>query len=223
MLEPLRAVFFDVDGVLLDSLPQHLLLARDKAATLGLNLDIPTVEGFRDLVNRGANVSPMVNFFIAVGFPTVLAERAVEDYDEFNKRYRPPVFPGVPHMLETLRDAGLKLGLVTSNTRANIEPALGRSMHYFEKSCVFCLGDLRESATPKSDALKSGARLLHADPSACFYVGDLPADALAAQEAGFPFLGASYGWGIKASGNPFYTVGSVSDIELMLSSTCVSA
>lgn len=143
MPEPLRAVFFDVDGVLLDSLPQHLQYCRDKVAELGLDLEMPTVEKFRDLANHGARVSPMLNFFVAVGLPMALAERAVKDYKrEFSQRYRPSAFTGVDHMLKSLRTAGLKMGLVTSNTRNNIEPALGNVMHYFEQNCVFCLGGL---------------------------------------------------------------------------------
>ena len=65
----LKGVFFDVDGVLVDSLPQHLQICRDKAAEFGLNLRIPSIDEFRQLVSRGTKVSPMRCFFLAVGFP----------------------------------------------------------------------------------------------------------------------------------------------------------
>ncbi|MGZ5267125.1 MAG: hypothetical protein ACXWCC_10055, partial [Caldimonas sp.] len=52
-------VFFDVDGVLLDSLPQHLAICSDKAREYGLRLSIPDVQGFRRLVAAGVKVSPM--------------------------------------------------------------------------------------------------------------------------------------------------------------------
>ena len=61
----LRAVFFDVDGVLIDSLPQHLQICRDKAREFGLRLKIPNVDEFRELVRRGIKVSPMRHFFLA--------------------------------------------------------------------------------------------------------------------------------------------------------------
>jgi beta-phosphoglucomutase-like phosphatase (HAD superfamily) len=90
------AVFFDVDGVLIDSLPQHLQICHDKAAEFGLNLRIPTVEEMRRIISRGAKVSPMSEFFRAVGFPETLIKRAVDDYErEFMQRYRPRAFPGV--------------------------------------------------------------------------------------------------------------------------------
>src|SRR5256885_16808128 len=54
-----RAVFFDVDGVLLDSLPQHLAICRDKASEYGLPIEIPDVPAFRRMVAAGIKVSPM--------------------------------------------------------------------------------------------------------------------------------------------------------------------
>jgi N-acetyl-D-muramate 6-phosphate phosphatase len=127
-----RAVFFDVDGVLVDSLPQHLQICHDKAIEFGLNIRIPTVEEFRDLVRLGTKVSPMRYFFLTVGFPEDFAERAVADYNrDFVQHYRPQTFPGVERMLSALQVAGLKLGLVTSNTRANVVSALGNAMQFF--------------------------------------------------------------------------------------------
>jgi beta-phosphoglucomutase-like phosphatase (HAD superfamily) len=82
---PLEAVFFDIDGVLLDSLPQHLQICRDKAAEYGFHLQIPTVERFREMVRGGTKVSPMRYFFLAIGFPPALADRAVVAYDRSAK------------------------------------------------------------------------------------------------------------------------------------------
>jgi phosphoglycolate phosphatase-like HAD superfamily hydrolase len=121
--QPLQAVFFDVDGVLIDSLPEHLQICRDKAAEFGLKLTIPTIEEFRR----------------------------------------------VHDMLKSLRDSGLRIGLVTSNLCANIKPALGDAMQYFEPSCVFCWKGFPEPPTEKAFSLTKGARLLQIDPSTCLY------------------------------------------------------
>src|SRR5262245_32544748 len=184
----LRAVFFDVDGVLVDSLPQHLQMCRDKVIEFGLKLEIPSVDEFRQLVSRGTKVSPMLHFFLAVGFPEIFAKRAVADYErEFMQRYRPQAFAGVDQMLTSLRNAGLKLGLVTSNTRANVVPALGDAIQHFEPNCLFFFDRYSEPKV-KSWCLAEGARLLGLEPQACVYVGDQPADAAAARDAGVRFL-----------------------------------
>ena len=207
-----RVAFFDVDGVLINSLPQHLQICHDKAIQFGLKLKIPTVDEFRQLVRRGTKVSPMRYFFLAVGFPEDFAERAVADYErEFIQRYRPKLFAGVSKTLNTLNIGGLKLGLVTSNKRSNVVPVHGDAMQYFEESCLFFFDRYPEPKT-KSWSLAEGARLLHLERQACVYVGDQPADAIAAHEAGVRFLGVTYGWGISQDDKQYDTVKSITEI-----------
>ncbi|HEY1921414.1 MAG TPA: HAD hydrolase-like protein, partial [Tepidisphaeraceae bacterium] len=208
----IQAVFFDVDGVLIDSLPQHLQICRDKAKEFKLNLNIPDVETFRRMISGGTKVSPMKDFFLAVGFSPVEAERAVIDYErDFMQKYRPAVFPGVDEMLRKLHESGLKLGLVTSNTRANVIPALGGSMKYFDEANLFFF-DRQPTPKTKSEWLIEGARQVGIEASNCVYVGDQPADAAAAKAAGFNFLGVTYGWGIPSGDTRFQVVDKVGDI-----------
>ncbi|MGB8279028.1 MAG: HAD family hydrolase [Methylovirgula sp.] len=216
MSAPLQAVFFDVDGVLIDSLPQHLQICRDKANEYGLSLQIPSIEQFRDQIRRGVKVSPMLNFFMAVGFPKAYATRAVNDYQkDFADKYHPPAFPDIDQMLRTLSGNGLRLGLVTSNIRANVVPALGSAMRHFEESCLFFF-DPNSKEQTKSWCLIEGARILGVNRQACAYVGDLPADAIAAQEAGVQFFGVTYGWGIAGSDGKFVTADTVTEIPSKL-------
>lgn len=193
-----KAVFFDVDGVLIDSLPQHLQICRDKSVEFGLGLRIPTVEEFRDLVRGGVKVSPMRYFFLAVGFSEELADRAVADYErEFTQRYKPKAFIDVDQMLRMLRsEREVHLGLITSNTRANVTPILSHSMALFDDRCLFFI-DMYPIRKAKAWCLAEGMRLLKIGPVDCVYVGDQPEDARAASEAGARFLGVTYGWGIS--------------------------
>lgn len=203
-LDEARVAFFDVDGVLLDSLPQHLAFCRDRAREYGLeNVRVPTIPDFRKLISAGVRVSPMYEFLVAVGFPPQWARHGVADYDrDFMKGYQPQPFDGVAELLKSLHDVGFTLGLVTSNVRANVEPALGELMRYFEPRCTFYYDSHPSNASVKSDHLKAGAHVLRVAASDCIYVGDQEGDQLAAEAAGFVFVPLTYGWGFAASGPP---------------------
>lgn len=204
-------VIFDVDGVLLDSLEPHLQICRDKNREYGLGLAIPNADEFRKIVRRGVKISPMKFFFQAVGFPSEYADRAVEQYNmTFVRRYTIRLFPGVNEMLHHLASAGLSLGIVTSNVRANIESALGSNMRLFRPDCIFT----KDTADwdSKVYALLTAAARLNVDTNKTMYVGDQPADWFAAKEAGAKFLGVSYGWGLSQEDKEFPIINNAFEI-----------
>ena len=207
----IKIVLFDVDGVLLDSLTPHLKICEDKSKEYGLDLAIPDASEFKGMVRRGILISPMKYFFLAVGFPEELAERANLEYQKiFMEKYAPAPFPCVNRTLSKLHDAGFKMGIVTSNVMANVVEALGENMNYFHPECIYSKDNM--SGASKSDAIISSMNKLEASPAETIYVGDQPADWKEAQKAGVNFLGVSYGWGISDADEPFETVGKVSDI-----------
>jgi phosphoglycolate phosphatase len=209
------AIFFDVDGVLIDSLRAHLQICRDKNRQFKLNLDIPNADEFRELVRRGVPVSPMKQFFLAVGFPEEFAAKADEDYRrDFAKRYKTAPFPGTKALLMRLAATGVALGVVTSNTGKIVRAALGQAARVFHRDLFFAVDDPRRLG--KSEALLAGARSLDVDIDSVLYVGDQPKDFDAAQAAGAQFLGVTFGWGIAKTDARFETVDSTSELERAL-------
>ncbi|HTA23059.1 MAG TPA: HAD family hydrolase [Terriglobales bacterium] len=211
-MNDLRAVLFDVDGVLLDSLTPHLKICEDKSREYGLNLKIPTPNQFKKMVRSGVKISPMKYFFIAVGFPNDLAEKANEQYQRvFMSDYAPTPFPGVHESLRALYDVGMHLGIVTSNVRRNVVAALGPSFHFFQPDCVYTKDDI--DGVSKSEAIMRAMSHCRVDSRETIYVGDQPADFAAAQEASTGFLGVTYGWGISEEDTEFPIARSVCDIS----------
>lgn len=211
----LKAIFFDVDGVLIDSLDSHLAICRDKSREFGLHLRIPDAAKLRTMVARGVIISPMKQFFLAVGFPEPLAERADQDYRrEFSKRYPLAPFAGVTQMLRDLAQRDVPLGFVTSNTRAIVESALGRVVEVFRQDLRFAVDDPRQLG--KAEALRLGAETAKALPTEALYVGDQPKDFEAACLAGMQFVGVTFGWGILPGDARFETADSIDELRIDL-------
>lgn len=207
----LRVALFDVDGVLLDSLTPHLRICEDKSREYGLNLTIPGPAEFKKLVRRGTKISPMEYFFLAVGFPKEYARKANEQYQRvFMTSYAPAPFPGVHETLRMLRDAGLQLGIVTSNVKANVVEALGESASLFAPNCIYSKENM--GGMSKSQAITSALKTLQVDPNQAIYIGDQPADWEAAKSAHVSFLGVTYGWGISDTDTEFPVVRKVAEI-----------
>lgn len=213
----LRVVLFDVDGVLLDSLKPHLKICEDKNKEYRLGLRIPPASEFRQLVRAGARISPMRYFFMAVGFSQKDAKRADLQYQRiFMRRYAPKRFPGVHKSLQALHKAGLQLGIVTLNVRANVIEALGPSIRFFHPDCIFSKDGTDGSS--KAQSIVAAIKTLHARPAETIYVGDQPADWEAAKTAGVHFLGAAYGWGISTEDIEFPVAETVSEISQLVMS-----
>ena len=208
----LKVILFDVDGVLLDSLTPHLQICADKNEEYGLGLTIPTASQFKDLVADGTRISPMKYFFLAVGFPEEFAEKANLQYQQiFMQEYAPAPFPHVHSTLNALHEAGLQMGIVTSNVKANVVGALGESMGFFRPDCVYAKDS--DGGLSKSEAIVSAVTKFETKPDEVLYVGDQPADWEAAKAAGVEFLGVSYGWGISDRDREFPVVNSVAEIS----------
>ena len=208
----MRAIFFDVDGVLLDSLPAHLKICEDQARRLSLAIDVPSPAAFRAMVAAGATISPMINFFLAVGFPPVKAGIALDAYErEFGRRYRPTPFDGVERMLRKLDGRHYSLGLATSNISRNVDPELAAALNFFNPRLRFYLDGPFIGAN-KADMLHEGARRLGVPPRDCLYIGDQPADGRAAAAAGFRFLAVGYGWCDFGASPGFVVAGDINQI-----------
>ena len=200
-----KIILFDVDGVLVDSLDSHLRICQHLNTAYGLGLQIPTRSEFRSLARTGTRISPMPEFFAAVGFPSDRIDDADRYYQKhFSKDFPSGVFHGIPEVLKRLHHAGARLGIVTSNIRENVESALGSSWKLFDPHFCFTFDDVRKMT--KSQALAFTAKELEIDPSEILYIGDQPSDQHASENAGAAFLGVTWGWAIAKGDSSICTV-----------------
>jgi len=91
------------------------------------------------------------------------------------------VHPGVPELLENLRERGIKVAIVTRNCRAAVEHILGKNK--LTHDALLTRDDV-EAVKPDSEHLLAALRLLKVEPRHALMVGDHPMDIHAGRAVG---------------------------------------
>jgi beta-phosphoglucomutase len=184
-----RAVLWDLDGVLVDSAPFHFQAWRDLAASLGRELsegDFRRTFGLRnDAILRDllGDLPPAEVERLAARKEALFREAA---------RGNISALPGALALLRLLRQRGLRLALVSSAPRANIELVL-RSLDV-ETAFDVVLGE--EDATrgkPDPGGFLLAAKRLGVPPGECVVIEDAPMGVEAAKRGGMRCVGVYRG------------------------------
>jgi len=183
----LKAVIFDVDGTLVDSVDLHASAWQEAFAHFGKHFDYERV---RYQIGKGGDQL----------MPVFLTEEELDEYGEeleeyrgelFKRDYLPRVrgFPSVRELFARVKREGLRIALASS--------AKGDELKTYKR--IADIEDLVEEETSSDDAEKSKphpdifeaalARLEGVSPAEAVVVGDTPYDAEAAGKAGVRTVG----------------------------------
>ena len=195
--QPTRAVLFDLDGTLIDTLPDLHAAACAMLNDLG-RPPLP-LESIRAYVGRGIpNLIKRVlaNSLHVAEDPNPPPPEAVASYRRHyaheNGR-NAKVYPGVLEGLASLRAQGVPLGVVTNKADTFIQPLLEQTglSGYFE---VLVGGDRLPKVKPDPMPLVWACGRLGVSPTETLFIGDSINDALAARAAGCPVFLLPYGY-----------------------------
>lgn len=190
---PIRAVLFDLDGTLLDSLADIADAANRVLTAQGFPAHPHT--SYRRFIGDGV---PTL-FSRALPEPNATPEQIAACANAFRQEYAGAwnvasrVYDGIPELLDTLIARGLALAVLSNKPDVFTKECV---RHYFARWPFGPVYGDRAGIPRKPDP--SGARAIAAelgcDPSAILYVGDTSVDMTTAQRAGMPAVGVSWGF-----------------------------
>ncbi len=182
-----RALIFDLDGTLVDTVYAHVFAWQRAFAELGLPID-----GWR--IHRRIGMSGGLFARAAareIGRPLspteveTIQRRHGEIYREILPERRP--LPGAVELLADLRAEGIVHGIATSGRRPEIDASL-EALGVGEETVVVERGDV-ERAKPEPDLFLTCAERLGVTASDSYVIGDAVWDLLAARRAGMLSVG----------------------------------
>ncbi len=205
-----RACLFDLDGTLVDTLPDLAEAVNRTLVEVGRPpRPYPEIASF-----VGDGIGMLVRRALTVGTHAEEDEIAAA-LERFRAHYRAingvgsRVYPDVPETLERLAAQGKRLAVVTNKATEFTLPLLQRLglAPYF--STVVC-GDTLPVKKPDPAVVRHALAALETPPESAVLVGDSRNDALAAAGAGVPVLLVTYGY---SEGQPVLTLPARAHLE----------
>jgi HAD superfamily hydrolase (TIGR01509 family) len=176
----LQAVFFDMDGLLVDSERLWLEVEYDVAGRLGVEWG-----PVHQAAMVGGSLERTVAYLLELSGPAAppaqVGRWLLDGMAELLSAHV-PLMPGAKDLLTQVQGAGLPAALVTSTHRRLLEHALdGIGREFFT---VTVAGDEVTRTKPAPDPYLTAARLLEVTPRRCVVLEDSPAGVAAAEAAG---------------------------------------
>jgi HAD superfamily hydrolase (TIGR01509 family) len=183
----IKAVIFDLDGVLIDSEPLHCIA--DKQLLKDLGVETPEkyfdrFAGWTDSAMWGAiksdyRISKTIDELKEMQVPIKLKLLRESDLK---------AIPGILDLLEAIKMEHLPIGIASSSPRPFIE-AVVEKIGVAQYPAIIVSGAEVERSKPEPDIFLKAARLLHVDPSECLVVEDSKSGTIAAKKAGMTCIG----------------------------------
>jgi phosphoglycolate phosphatase len=193
-ISPYAAIVFDFDLTLADSRRGFDECHRHAAQSLGL--PVPTAEAAGRTIG-----TPLPLAFIDL-YGAAEADKAEPYVKAYQARadavmtQLTGMLPGAADALETLSEAGLRLGIVSQKLRYRVEDVLRRE-GLLECFDVILGGEDVPAFKPDPRGLLMAIERLNATPLEALYVGDTTIDAEAANNAGVGFVGLLSGYALR--------------------------
>jgi N-acetyl-D-muramate 6-phosphate phosphatase len=187
-----QAIFFDLDGTLIDSAPD-LAAAADKLRT---DRGLPSIayERYRPMAGAGARGMLGIAFEMKPDHADYepLREEFYVNYENCLTE-RTFAFDGVTLLLDAIRQQRMTWGIVTNKSKRFTNPLVAQ-MALLQGAAAVISGDSTPHTKPHPEPVLAAARMAGVDPAKCWYVGDDRRDIESGRAAGMATVAAHWGY-----------------------------
>lgn len=190
-MKPIRAVLFDLDGTLLDTLDNITAAVNHTLAAY----DMPprSREQVRDFVGNGVN--NLIDRAVADGTDQETTAQVLTDFKPYYAAHTldfTAPYDGILPALERLQAAGIKMAIVSNKPDASTEALRQR---FFAEYIPIAYGDHPDRPRkPAPDSAFMALERLGVFADEAIFVGDGDADVQTAVNAGLPCISVSWGF-----------------------------
>ena len=189
-----KVCIFDLDGTLTDTLESLTYSVNATLTELGLRKI--TMDQCRQFVGNGAKV--LIEKALAASGDEELAllDRGLEVYKRIfgeNCTYHVVPYDGIPELLETLREQGIKTAVLSNKPHNQTVDVVA---DIFGKEKFACIAGQREGISRKPDpaGVYEILESLGVKKEECLYIGDSEVDVETARRAGVTGVGVTWGF-----------------------------
>ncbi len=207
-----KLIIFDFDGTIADTLCLGYEIYQDLAENYHFRqIDRSEINNLRDLstyeILRKMKISLIKVPFLAVQFQRELNKR-IEELHPIN---------GMIEILKQIDISKVKLGIITSNSKENVE----KFLQNYDIKNLFSFIHSEKNIFGKTHILKKTFREQNYLPSNVFYVGDETRDIDSSKKAHIPVIAVGWGFNSKSAllkHNPDYFTASPEELLSQINS-----